>query len=300
MKRLKIGNGKKERTGLLFILPLVLVLAVFLAYPIMKAAVMSVQYWKVTKPSADGNYFVGLENYKKVFQDTHFWNSARITVLYMLVTVSLRFLLGFLSALVLNTRFRGCGLARALIIIPWAVPEVVACLIWVLMLDKDYGVINAILTGTGLISSNLGWLLDQKLALYAAMAVNIWKGFPFVAVMLLAGMQSIDQDLYEAATVDGASRWHQLWQITWPSLKPVSMVVFLLLVIWTLKDYAIAYLIARGGPARATEILTIFVQQTAFKYFDFGKAAAVGMLMLALSCTFTSLYFRALRKGESS
>ncbi len=92
----------------------------------MKAAVMSVQYWKVTKPSADGNYFVGLENYKKVFQDTHFWNSARITVLYMLVTVSLRFLLGFLSALVLNTRFRGCGLARALINIPWAVPEEVA------------------------------------------------------------------------------------------------------------------------------------------------------------------------------
>ena len=168
------------------------------------------------------------------------------------------------------------------------------------MYDKDYGIINAILSGAGILSQNLGWLLDKNLALPAAMAVNIWKGFPFVAVMLLAGMQSIDQQMYEAATVDGASRLQQLHHITWPALKPVSMVVFLLLVIWTLKDYAIAYLLAKGGPAHATEILTIYVQQSAFKYFDFGKASAVGMLMLLASCIFTGIYFRALNKGEKA
>ena len=298
MKRLKIS--RETKSGYLFILPLVIILAVFLAYPILKAALMSVQYWKMTKPSPDGHYFVGVENYVNVFQDEFFWNSARVTVLYMVVTVAFRFILGFGAALPLNTKFRGCGLARALIIIPWAVPEVVACLVWILMYDKDYGIINSMLTGMGVLSGNVGWLLDKNVALPAAMAVNIWKGFPFVAIMLLAGLQGIDQEMYEAATVDGATRLQKLRYITWPSLKPVSMVVFLLLIIWTLKDYAIAYLLAKGGPARATEILTIFVQQTAFKYFDFGKASAVGMLMLLASCIFTGLYFRALNKGEKA
>ena len=298
MKRLRIKSDTKN--GVLFILPLVVILAVFLAYPILKAALMSVQYWKMTKPSADGHYFVGIQNYRSVFQDDLFLNSARVTLIYMVVTVFARFALGFVTALALNTKFRGCGLARALVIIPWAVPEVVACLVWILMYDKDYGIINAILSGAGILSQNLGWLLDKNLALPAAMAVNIWKGFPFVAVMLLAGMQSIDQQMYEAATVDGASRLQQLHHITWPALKPVSMVVFLLLVIWTLKDYAIAYLLAKGGPAHATESLTIYVQQSAFKYFDFGKASAVGMLMLLASCIFTGIYFRALNKGEKA
>lgn len=298
MKRLKISRDTKS--GYLFILPLVIILAVFLAYPILKAAVMSVQYWKMMKPSPDGHYFVGAENYVSVFQDSFFWNSVKVTLLYMVVTVAARFILGFVTALALNTKFKGCGLARALVIIPWAVPEVVACLVWILMYDKDYGVINSVLNGMGVLSGNLGWLLDKNLALPAAMAVNIWKGFPFVAIMLLAGLQGIDQEMYEAATVDGASRFQQLRDITWPSLKPVSMVVFLLLIIWTLKDYAIAYLLAKGGPARATEILTIFVQQTAFKYFDFGKASAVGMIMLVASCIFTVLYFRALSKGEKA
>ena len=296
MKKIRIYN--KDRVGYAFVLPLIIILAVFLAYPIIKAAIMSFQYWKMNKPSADGHYFVGLKNYQKVFADEYFGNSVRVTFLYMIVTVLARFGIGFLAALVLNTRFKGCGIARALLIIPWAVPEVVACLVWILMLDKDYGVINAALTGVGVLSENVGWLLDKKLALPAAMAVNIWKGFPFVAVMLLAGMQSIDIHLYEAATVDGANRFQKFCNITVPGLKPVSMVVFLLLVIWTLKDFAIAFLLAKGGPARSTEILTIFVQQTAFKYFDFGKASAIGMIMLLASCLFTALHFRVLNKGE--
>lgn len=288
------------RQGYLFILPLIIILVVFLAYPIAKAASMSVQYWKLTKPSADGHYFVGFENFRSAFSDEYFENSVIVTVKYMLVTVAARFILGFFSALTLNTHFRGCGIARALLIIPWAVPEVVACLIWVLMLDKDYGVINSMLVSTGILQTNLSWLLKGELALPAAMAVNIWKGFPFVAIMLLAGMQSIDQQLYEAATVDGANGFQKLRHVTIPSLRPVSLVVFLLLIIWTIKDYAIAFLLAKGGPGRATEILTIFVQQTAFKYFDFGKASAIGMLMLIFSCLFTWLYFKAIQKGENT
>lgn len=298
MKKTKIKTIRGSRQAYWFIAPLVIIMLVFLAYPIFKAATMSVEYWYLTKPSPDGHYFVGLKNYIDVFKDEYFINSTWVTIKYMFVTVIGRFLLGFGAALLLNKSFKGRGLARALLIIPWAVPEVVACLVWILMYDKDFGVVNYMLQNMGLISTNIAFLQDAGVALPAAMAVNIWKGFPFVAIMLLAGMQSIDQQLYEAATVDGASSFHKFRYVTLPSLRPVSLVVMLLLIIWTIKDFAIAYLLAKGGPSRATEILTIFVQQTAFKYFNFGKAAATGMIMLVISFLFTGVYFKVLNKGE--
>lgn len=291
-------SRKKQLAPYLFLAPLLIILFIFLIIPIAKAAIMSFQYWYIAKASPQGNYFLGLENYEKVLSDAHFFNSVKVTLLYILVTVAGRYLLGFGVALLLNTKFLGRGLARALIIIPWAIPEVVACLIWILMYDQDYGVINYLLTHTGILSKNIVFLQDVTVALPAAMAVNIWKGFPFVAIMLLAGMQSISSELFEAAKIDGASSWQQIRYITIPSIKPVSMIVFLLLIIWTIKDYAIAFVLAKGGPSRSTEILTIYVQQTAFKYFDFGKAAAAGMLMLLFSLAFTFVYFRLVNGGE--
>jgi len=290
---------KKKMEPYLFLAPLLIVIIVFLLIPIIKAAIMSFQYYYIAKPSADGNYFVGLENYTKVLSDEYFYNSVKVTALYILVTVLGRYLIGFGTAMLLNTKFLGRGLARALVIIPWAIPEVVACLVWILMYDQDYGVINYLLNHAGILSRNIAYLQDPGIALPAAMAVNIWKGFPFVAVMLLAGMQSVSSELYEAADIDGASGWQKMRYITIPSIKPVSSIVFLLLIIWTIKDYAIAYVLAKGGPSRATEILTIYVQQTGFRYFDFGKAAAAGMLMLLISLVFTYGYFKLLNRGEA-
>ena len=289
----------KQKSEIAFILPLVLMMVVFLLIPIIKAAVMSFQYWYMTKPSDRGNYFYGLKNYIEVVKDPFFWNSVFITFKYIFVTVVLRYLLGFISALLLNHSFRGRGVARSLLIFPWAVPEVVAALIWILMLDKDYGIINLVLMKTNLISENLAYLMTPKLALPAAMIVNIWKGFPFVAIMLLAGMQSIPKELYEASDIDGASSWQKMKLITVPSIKPISKVIFLLLVIWTIKDYAIAFCLAQGGPSRATELLTIYVQQISFKYFDFGKGAAAGLIMLIFSAVFTYYYFKIVDREES-
>ena len=294
----RYGNLNSSLKDYFFVLPLVLVMAVFLAYPIIKAAIMSVQYWYMPKPKPEGNYFVGLDNYVSLFGDASFTHSLKITAIYIIVTVVLRFVIGLLAAILLNQSFRGRGIARALIIIPWAVPEVVACLIWILMYDKDFGIINFLAMNFQLISEPVGFLSDPSIALPAAMAVNIWKGFPFVAIMLLAGLQSIPTELYEAARVDGAKPFQQFSNITWPMLKPVSMVVFLLLIIWTIKDFGIAYLLARGGPSQSTEILTIYIYQTAFKYFDFGKAAAAGMIMLVFSIIFTYFYLKVLNKEE--
>ena len=293
-------NRKWKRTlePYIFLAPLLLIILVFLIVPIAKAAVMSFQYYYIAKPSPDGNYFVGLKNSRAVLTDDYFYNSVKVTAFYIVTTVLGRYVIGFITALLLNTRFLGRGLARALIIIPWAVPEVVACLVWILMYDRDYGIINFLLNNAGILSQNIAYLQDVSIALPAAAVVNIWKGFPFVAVMLLAGMQSVSSDMYEAADIDGAGWIQKVRYITIPSIKSVSGIVFLLLIIWTIKDYAIAYVLTKGGPSRATELLTIYVQQMGFKYFDFGKAAASGMLMLLVSLGFTYFYFKVVNRGE--
>lgn len=294
----KKRKWKKKMEPYVFLVPLLLIIFAFLIIPIIKAAIMSFQYYYIAKPSSAGNYFVGLQNYQEVLKDEYFFNSVKVTLIYIVVTVLGRYVLGFVMALLLNTKFLGRGLARALIIIPWAVPEVVACLVWILMYDRDYGIINFLLNNAGILSSNIAYLQDVSIALPAAMVVNIWKGFPFVAIMLLAGMQSVSSDLYEAAEIDGATSFQKIRYITIPSIKSVSTIVFLLLIIWTIKDYAIAYVLTKGGPSRATELLTIYVQQTGFKYFDFGKAAAAGMLMLLVSLLFTFFYFKVVNRGE--
>lgn len=289
---------KKNAAAYLFIAPLVIVVLLILLYPIAKAAVMSFQYWKVAKPISAGHPFIRLDNYSAVLQSDYFLKSLGITFLYIIVTVAARFILGMGTAVLLNTPFRGRGLVRALVIIPWAVPEVVTCLVFVLMYDYQYGAINDILMKLNIISNPVAFLGNADTALWAAMFVNVWKGFPFAAIMLLAGLQGIPKDIYEAARVDGASSWRQFTRITFPMLKSVSVIVFLLLVIWTIKDFGIVYVLTGGGPSRITEILTIFIYRAGFKSFDFGLASAAGMILLIFSIGFTALYLKATKAGE--
>jgi multiple sugar transport system permease protein len=289
---------RNHATAYLFVSPLLIAVSVFLLYPILKAAIMSFQYWYLTKP-VGGNPFVGFQNYYEVIRYDYFTSSVLITIAYIVVTVIARFALGLGVAVLLNQDFKGNSLVRALVIIPWAVPEVVACLVFILMYDHQYGIINEFLMKFHLLTSPVAFLGDSDTALGAAMLVNVWKGFPFVAIMLLAGLQSIPKELYEAAKVDGASTWRQFRYVTLPMLKPVSVIVFLLLVIWTIKDFAIVYVLTGGGPSRATEIFTIFIYNTAFKNFQFGEAAAAGMLVMLVSTVFTILYFKATKGAEN-
>jgi multiple sugar transport system permease protein len=290
---------KYNRSGwaYFFVTPLVLVMLAVFLYPIIKVAMMSVQDWYMVRPANNGT-FVGWDNYARMFGDRYFKNSAVVSVIYILVTVPARFLLGFVTALLLNQKFKGRAVARALVIIPWAVPEAVTCLVWILMYDKDFGIINSMLRNFGLISQNIGFLQNRGIALNAAMVVNVWKGFPFVAIMLLAGLQGIPHELYEASLVDGSNAWQRLRHITIPMLRPVSMIVFLLLVIWTIRDFGIVFLLARGGPSQATEVFTVYLYHSAFTKFDFGLASAGGMLMLAFALLFSFFYIRMINREE--
>lgn len=212
--------------------PLVLIITLFLAYPILKSVVMSFQDWYLIRGNPD-NPFIGLENFRSIFTSSHFINSVIITASYIIFTVIARFIIGLGVALLLNNKFKGVGLSRSLIIIPWAIPQVVAVLAWILMFDKDFGIVNYFLMNLNLINSSLGFLENPDIALQSAMLVNVWKGFPFVAIMLLTGLKSIPLELYEAAIVDGANRWQKFKNITLPMLKPVSVITFLLLITQT-------------------------------------------------------------------
>jgi multiple sugar transport system permease protein len=291
--------GKNENSvAYLFMLPLVIMFLVFLAYPILKVIIMSFQYWYMSKPKPEGHYFVGFQNYIEIFKDVNFINSIKRTFVFITITVIIRYIIGLGIALLLNKQYRGKGIFRAINIIPWAMPQVVVCLVFVLMLDTQVGVVNYILNDILKICGNIDFLGKPGWAFFTANLVTIWKGFPFVSIMLLAGLQSIPNELYEASIVDGANSIQKFRHITLPMLKPVSVIVFLLLIIWTIKDFSIVYVLAYGGPSRATEIITIYVYNLAFKYFDFGKASAAGMVMLVFSMIFTVFYLKALREGE--
>lgn len=295
----RIKAFKKNRAAYLFIIPVTLCVIIFLLYPILKAAAMSFQYWYLPKPKASGHAFVGLENYQAVITNKYFRNTISITVIFTVITVAARYAIGLASALIMNCAFKGRGFARAMIIIPWAMPQVVACLIWTLMYDSQYGIVNYLLQQSHIIAENLAFIDNPATALGSAMVVTVWKGFPFAAIMLLAGLQGISSDQYEACRVDGAHALQTFWYITLPGLKPVSVVTFLLLVMWTLKDFAIVYALSYGGPMRSTEIITIFIYNTAFRNFDFGMASAAGMIMLVFSLVFTYFYLRALKMEDT-
>ena len=288
-KNVRLGRNKY---GYIFGWPLILVMLALLIYPIVKISVMSFQNWYLLRPAKNGQ-FIAFNNFRKLFKDKYFIASVKKTCIYIAITVPIRYVLGYITALMLNRKFVGRTIARGIIVIPWAVPEVVTCLIWMLMMQKDYGIINTELIRFGLITSGIGWLTSTKVAMTSAVIVNIWKGFPFVAVMLLAGMQSVPADLYEAAMVDGASDWKQFWNITVPQLRPISAVVFMLLIVWTIRDYGIVYVLTGGGPTRATEILTIYMYKEAFDDFNYGIAAACGFLMMAVVLIFVIFYLKA-------
>lgn len=289
---------KKNRLAYCFILPVTICVAAFLIYPIIKAAIMSFQYWNVSKPKAEGHYFVGLKNYNDILNDKYFVDSVVKTLVFLAVTVPIRYLIGLGGAVLMNNTFKGRGLVRAMVILPWAIPQVVASLVWMLMYDGQYGILDHILVGLNLLDEPIHFLADKGYAFGATMLVTIWKGYPFVAIMLLAGLQSIPNEMHEACKVDGGNAWQDFIHITLPSLRPVSVVIMLLLIIWTIRDFAIVYVLTQGGPAKATEINTIYIYRMAFTNFQFGRACAAGVLMLVVALVFTVVYMKATKGGE--
>lgn len=293
-KDFKLGNNRTnlsiKMSSAILIFPAAAILGAVVIYPIIMTIVLSVTNSPLISTAQPS--FVGLSNYLNWLVNIDFWRSLWITLVYTFGVTIGSYIIGLLTALLFNLDFPGRAILRGLILIPWAVPEVAAVMAWNWMFDYQYGVIN------GLMGFPVGWIIDATLAPWTVTIVTIWKQFPLATVILLAGLQAIPSELYEASDVDGANKIQQFLYITIPGLKPVNIVLGMMLILYTFKRISIVYLLTGGGPARATEILPVATYLEAFKYFRLGSASAIGILCLIFTLLISRIYQKLVMRGE--
>ena len=280
--------------GYLFVLPLVVLVLLLIAYPLGSAVYLSLTEKYVGYPPR----FVGLKNYVELTGDPVFrkvvWNSAVFTV----ASVTVKLMIGLLMALSLHQALFARRLVRGILLLPWVVPTVITALAWHWMFDALRGFINVSLETLGLIGEPIAWLGQPSTAMMAVVVVNIWRGFPFFGVSLLAGLQAIPADLYEAAAVDGASATQRFRHVTLPGLRPVIFVTTLISTIFTLNDFNIVYVMTRGGPGIATHILATYTYEVGFQALRWGRAVAVSMYLMPLVVVMIVVLARRLTRED--
>lgn len=242
--------------------------------------------------------FIGFENYSRMFERERFWTSVQRTLTYTAGTVVVSYLMGLFVALILNQSFRFRGLVRTLLIIPWATPWLVVTLIWFVMFNPQIGPINQVLKGVGLIETGRSWLYTSDTAMLSIIIVTSWRLFPAVTLIILAGLQSIPSEQYEAAEVDGASVWQRFRYITLPSIRTVSITMITLLTIWSSKLFTIAWTMTQGGPGDATQVLSVYTYQEAFGSNRLGRGSTLAVMSFILSLLLVIIYFIILRRDE--
>jgi multiple sugar transport system permease protein len=275
----------------LLILPsLILILAVVI-YPVASGILLSFREMRLNRPDL-GTGFVGLKHYNAILNDDVFFVSLRNTVVWVVLGTLSQFILGLVTALALNRPLPGMRIARILILLPWIMPSVVSGHMWALLLDSRLGVVNDILVRLGVLSSYKAWFADPASALPTVLVVALWGAFPFFTLLLLAGLQGIPDDLYEAAAVDGAGYWLQFRHITLPLLTPIIVAVIILRVIGMVNSPDLLIVLTGGGPGHATQVLSLYAFQKAYTEFNFGYAGALSVIMLLLLMIFTVTYVR--------
>jgi len=268
-----------------------------IGYPLVRAFMMSLHKIILIRPQL-GEPFVGLENYLTVLRSQYFANALWQTFVWTSTNLVGQLVLGLLIALLLNTSFPGRTLARSVMLIPWVTPSVVAVLTWKWMYDGQFGVINSFLVRMGLIEKGVAWLGNTGTAMGAVLIESIWKGTPFVLVMLLAGLQAIPAELLDSASVDGASGLQRFRYVTLPFLRPTLIIAATLTTIYSFNNFNSIWLMTEGGPLRATETLTIFTYKLAFRSFDMGSATAAGVLTFLILLAFVVVFGRQYIKSQ--
>ncbi|MEO0537179.1 MAG: sugar ABC transporter permease [Cyanobacteria bacterium P01_A01_bin.123] len=267
-------RSREIRTGWLLTLPAVLVLALVYAYPILRAFALSLFTQNLSTNLMPA--FTGLDNYVRMALDGRFWSSIWNTAIFTGVSLVAELILGMVIALVLNQSFRGRGTIRTVAILPWALPTALIALVWRWIFNDQFGVWNDILlNGLHLIQTPVNWLGEPTAAMLAVMAADVWKTTSFVAILLLAGLQSIPQDLYEAHAIDGAGPWQSFRQITLPLLMPQIVIAMLFRFAQAFGIFDLIQVMTGGGPGGATEMISLYVYATVMRYLDFGYGAAL-------------------------
>ena len=291
---------KREQKKLALLVPAFLIFVIFYFYPM--GTLLADSFFQFDPSTLSREAFVGLENYRKMLMSEPFYHAVWNTVRYILCTISIEFFLGFALALILNSGFKGSNLIRTLYLIPLMLAPIVSGLIWKFMLSSQFGIFNQILYKIGLISSpeQILWLSDERYAFWACCLAHIWLVTPFFIITLLAGLKGIDQTLYEAATIDGANRRQSFFAVTLPGLKPVVTVALLLKILDAARSFDSIWVLTEGGPASATETMSVYLYKTHMRFHKIGDASAMAfmfiIILLGIAFCFTRQLFPDSRK----
>jgi arabinogalactan oligomer/maltooligosaccharide transport system permease protein len=294
-------NSEKTRIRIFLatlLAPALLVILAVVAFPLLYNVILSlsnaniyhIRDWRL----------IGFSQYVSVFRQELFWSILLKTVIWTAANIFFHVVIGVLLAVVLHQKFiRGKSIWRVVLILPWALPQYITARTWRGMFNYEYGAVN-LLISKYLHLSPVQWLTSPFEAFLAVIITNVWLGFPFMMVIALGGLQSIPDDLYEAADVDGASKWFQFWNITVPLLRPVMIPAITLGVIWTFNNINVVWLVSNGGePADSTHILVSYVYKAAFSMYRFGWAAALSMVIFAILFTFSQVFLKRTRASEA-
>ena len=286
---------RAQLTPYALLAPAVLLLGLIVLYPVIRAVGLSFYYYKLA--DINNREFIGLGNYIELFtNDNLFWTASGRSITWVVANVVFQLALGMAFALVLNEDFRGRGLMRGLLLLPWVMPSTVAGLMWVFMWDSQFGIISAILLDLHIIEMPLAVMARPDLALWAVIVAQIWFGVPFFAIILLAGLQTIPTDYYEASSVDGASVFQRFWWITLPLWRPMIFIATLLRIIWLSQSAELIYIMNYGGPANHSTTIAVYAYVASIKLLDFGYAAAIAVSLGVVMLVLSYLYLRLARR----
>lgn len=285
----------EKKLGYTFSFPILFLVFIVIGVPSIYTFILSFTNKRIGYPY----HFIGFKNYVDIFTNPVYWLVLRNTVIYTLACIIIKLILGFAFAMLLNENFKGRGFVRVALLVPWAIPGMVAAHTWRWMYNDQYGIINEVLRNIGLIDNPIPWLSDMKLALIAVIIVNIWRGIPFFFFSILGGLQTIDSQLYDAAKVDGAGIVSRFFNVTVPSIAPVLTITTLLSTIWTFNDFDNIWLITGGGPLNASSVISTFTYETAFISNQMGRALAVAISIIPILIGFMFIANKLLSKDDN-
>ncbi|MFH5183631.1 carbohydrate ABC transporter permease [Paenibacillus sp. TAB 01] len=287
---------KKALWGGVFVAPAIILILLVAVYPLVQTVKLS--FYEYSLLAVQDQKFIGLKNYYTLVQDTRFWNSLLNTCLFSLASVFCELVLGLILALIMNLPFRYIGVVRAAALVPWAIPSVVSATMWLWLYNDQWGFINIFLEKIGVISQFHAWLSNTDSALGAVIISDVWKTTPFMALLILAGLQMIPKDMYESASVDGASRLRQFMAVTLPMIKPTILVAVLFRTLDSFRVFDLIYVMTMGGPGNATEVTSLYAYKTLFKNLDFGYGSTIAVSILIIIALISSVYIWTLSEKE--
>ena len=285
----------KKLEPYLLVLPALLFVTGILFFPLVTAFFTSFQNLILTKPQLRG--FTGLNNYQQIISDPVVATTVKNALILVIGSVSIQFIVGLGMALILNRRFFARGFYLAIIFCPWAISPTLGTIMWKWMFHANLGVVNDLLIKLRLITNNIAWLATEKTALPSVICVNVWKGIPFFALMLLAGLQAISPDFYEVADIEGATSWQKFVYITLPQIKYIIAITILLRIIWIFNLVDIIFVLTDGGPIYATETIATYIFKQAYSYLNFGYGAALSVILFFFLVIFTTIYMWVSKTG---